>query len=304
MKIGRNQPCPCGSGKKYKRCHLGRPLPLEAAAETPPDIPDHGTTAGYVQFVPSDPPDLNPDGISASNPSEAALVIFLHGSEAEHEDDVCIPSGTWCTTPRVISSLAGKVIENRRILVVAHCSAVKPIKKPQLRGDETKIMRRWVELGSVLDRFSAAGYDPKATFLAGHSAGAWLALWLTAIHPGRLGGVIAFAPAFAGQRGRTQSWANARSTSVQDFVQSTGLPSLVYAFEEDEWEPPSDLEFLGRIPGLELIKFRGEKTKMLETSDEFYHCGAYSPSFEKEQERIVQFMATRLRAASSPQDAG
>lgn len=24
MKIGRNDPCPCGSGKKYKRCHLGK----------------------------------------------------------------------------------------------------------------------------------------------------------------------------------------------------------------------------------------------------------------------------------------
>ena len=23
-KVGRNQPCPCGSGKKYKMCH-GRP---------------------------------------------------------------------------------------------------------------------------------------------------------------------------------------------------------------------------------------------------------------------------------------
>lgn len=25
-KIGRNDPCPCGSGKKYKNCHLGKPL--------------------------------------------------------------------------------------------------------------------------------------------------------------------------------------------------------------------------------------------------------------------------------------
>lgn len=24
MKIGRNEPCPCGSGQKYKRCH-GKP---------------------------------------------------------------------------------------------------------------------------------------------------------------------------------------------------------------------------------------------------------------------------------------
>ncbi len=23
-KIGRNEPCPCGSGKKYKQCHLGK----------------------------------------------------------------------------------------------------------------------------------------------------------------------------------------------------------------------------------------------------------------------------------------
>jgi transposase-like protein len=26
-KIGRNEPCPCGSGLKFKRCHLGKPLP-------------------------------------------------------------------------------------------------------------------------------------------------------------------------------------------------------------------------------------------------------------------------------------
>ena len=27
-KVGRNDPCPCGSGKKYKQCHL----PIEEAA--------------------------------------------------------------------------------------------------------------------------------------------------------------------------------------------------------------------------------------------------------------------------------
>lgn len=26
MKVGRNDPCPCGSGKKFKRCHLGQPV--------------------------------------------------------------------------------------------------------------------------------------------------------------------------------------------------------------------------------------------------------------------------------------
>jgi hypothetical protein len=33
MKIGRNDPCPCGSGRKYKLCCL----PLEAGAATPPE---------------------------------------------------------------------------------------------------------------------------------------------------------------------------------------------------------------------------------------------------------------------------
>jgi len=34
MKISRNAPCPCGSGKKYKQCHLGSPLPGEVGSET------------------------------------------------------------------------------------------------------------------------------------------------------------------------------------------------------------------------------------------------------------------------------
>lgn len=32
-KIGRNDPCPCGSGKKYKKCHEGKELPGEAAVD-------------------------------------------------------------------------------------------------------------------------------------------------------------------------------------------------------------------------------------------------------------------------------
>lgn len=37
MKIGRNDPCPCGSGKKYKKCHLNIPLSSEDVFE-----PDEG----------------------------------------------------------------------------------------------------------------------------------------------------------------------------------------------------------------------------------------------------------------------
>ncbi len=34
MKIGRNQPCPCGSGKKYKKCCLNKPVPAETFGYT------------------------------------------------------------------------------------------------------------------------------------------------------------------------------------------------------------------------------------------------------------------------------
>lgn len=38
MKIGRNDPCPCGSGKKYKHCCLNRPVPARQQAREPATI--------------------------------------------------------------------------------------------------------------------------------------------------------------------------------------------------------------------------------------------------------------------------
>ncbi len=35
-KTGRNDACPCGSGKKYKNCHLGQPLVSTAEGEFAP----------------------------------------------------------------------------------------------------------------------------------------------------------------------------------------------------------------------------------------------------------------------------
>ncbi|MDR1688891.1 MAG: SEC-C domain-containing protein [Clostridiales bacterium] len=39
MKVGRNDPCPCGSGKKYKRCCLGKDENLKYE-QMPPQIPN------------------------------------------------------------------------------------------------------------------------------------------------------------------------------------------------------------------------------------------------------------------------
>jgi len=32
-KVGRNEPCPCGSGKKYKKCCFGQPLYIRTLNE-------------------------------------------------------------------------------------------------------------------------------------------------------------------------------------------------------------------------------------------------------------------------------
>ena len=48
-KTGRNQPCPCGSGKKYKHCCLerDRASPLEASRHPPAHLPDLATPPGF-----------------------------------------------------------------------------------------------------------------------------------------------------------------------------------------------------------------------------------------------------------------
>jgi hypothetical protein len=44
MKVGRNDPCPCGSGKKYKKCHLEAD---ERAAQSPPPTPPRGVRPAH-----------------------------------------------------------------------------------------------------------------------------------------------------------------------------------------------------------------------------------------------------------------
>ena len=51
---GRNDPCPCGSGKKYKKCCLNRPTPTATSVITPEPSSDRqyvGTMTGEV-FIP------------------------------------------------------------------------------------------------------------------------------------------------------------------------------------------------------------------------------------------------------------
>ena len=49
-KIGRNDPCPCGSGKKYKHCHLGKEAP--SGSSNPVAADDPGAGAAWRDRIP------------------------------------------------------------------------------------------------------------------------------------------------------------------------------------------------------------------------------------------------------------
>lgn len=43
QRVGRNEPCPCGSGKKFKRCCTGNPFPRYQESRMNPIIEPNGT---------------------------------------------------------------------------------------------------------------------------------------------------------------------------------------------------------------------------------------------------------------------
>jgi pimeloyl-ACP methyl ester carboxylesterase len=249
--------------------------------------------AGYGEFVPSDPEGLG-EGGKVPNAAEKVLVIFLHGSEEESVPDPCVPKGKWSTTPTIISSLTGEIVKGKQVLVFAHCTSVAPISIVNI--ENYKVVRRYLELGAILGHFANAGYLRKNIFIAGHSAGAWVGLWGLAEHPNDFAGTIAFAPAFAGKPGRPPEWQNLRKRAIDGFSKATALPSLIYAFENDEWEPVNALEqIFGAVPGVSFVKKTGGKVKMLATSPAYFHCGVYGRNFAKEERsRILSFISDHL----------
>jgi pimeloyl-ACP methyl ester carboxylesterase len=253
--------------------------------------------AGYGEFVPSDPEGLG-EGGTVPNAAEKVLVIFLHGSEGESVPDPCNPKGKWSTTPRIINDLSDEAVKDKQILVFSHCTSVPPAisSTSMISPADTKVVRRYQELGASLEHFTHAGYLKKNIFIAGHSAGAWIALWRLAEHPRAFAGAIAFAPAFAGKPGRPPGWDNLRMTATNGFARAAALPSLIYAFENDEWEPVNALEqIFAAIPGVSFVKKAGRKVRMLATSSPYFHCGAYGVTFAKEERgRILSFISDHL----------
>jgi tetratricopeptide (TPR) repeat protein len=83
-KVGRNDPCPCGSGKKYKKCCLEREKPLELPK------PSSGFSSdvqerGWVTHTGSHIPFASEDYLTA-NPDSPIARMELLAREAEEEE--------------------------------------------------------------------------------------------------------------------------------------------------------------------------------------------------------------------------
>lgn len=107
MKIGRNDPCPCGSGKKYKKCcmakdvtagheHMARQAELQREAEALQMIEPEPRQPPPLRLVPPDPDDmldemLRPDDPLwdefESTPADQLLTVFKRFLSEEEDLD-------------------------------------------------------------------------------------------------------------------------------------------------------------------------------------------------------------------------
>ena len=86
MKVGRNDPCPCGSGKKYKKCHMAQDQAAERAA-LPVEVaaPAVSPLISWVPPLPELPPLPEP------NPQYQAMQARIDAFEsADYEDRIAL----------------------------------------------------------------------------------------------------------------------------------------------------------------------------------------------------------------------
>ena len=102
LKIGRNDACPCGSGKKYKKCCLGK---MEAAPSSP--SPNHLSTR-QIKASPDDPTPKLPPYSLAKLVEKADLSGFTTAQRREMEE---VKKASW--TLEKIAAMSTEQLEKQ-----------------------------------------------------------------------------------------------------------------------------------------------------------------------------------------------
>jgi len=167
----------------------------------------------------------------------ATVVIYLHGTKDPKRASDC---DSWANqVPESIAVL--KDLPNTHILFL--CSRSRD------RGIEGSfISKRAAEVEGVLDQLVAAGIQPARIFLAGHSAGGWVALMLMRDSAPKFNAAIAFGPACCGKREDEPYYprwrTKIRPEQVTQMLEARQIRALVFAYEDDPFNRPQDLNFL------------------------------------------------------------
>lgn len=247
-------------------------------------------------FVPIPPAIVGPDGLSVPSAADTCLVIFLYGSEDESDPDICKPAiSPEGNVPPVVGALSDVIINRKRVLVYAPSTKVLHGWTAGQPREAYKFYRRDLELTALLERAQEAGYRRERIVVVGHSAGGWIALTHLARNPGHFAGVVAFAPAFAGQRSgqavNSAIWVPERATQVRILREASSLPSLVYSFEGDEFESqPALREVFKKIPEVTFRPMGQMRAKQTESGGFWNHNGAYHANFIDQKRRILDFI--------------
>ncbi len=233
--------------------------------------------------------------IIAPSPEAHILIIFSHGSTEEFWADPCFPGGT--TTPDIIKGLHGELIKGRSIIVYELCTNDKVGSYVhQSRLGEPKVVKRSKGIHKSVRHFMSLGMPAQQIFLVGFSAGGWASLLTMEQRGVAVGGAIVMAPAFAGKReGRAEGWQLLHEQQVELLSSSLELNALVYSFENDPYNTPEDLQFLGKIAGVTLLNLSDTEIDGVSCTQPLSHQTPFKSCFEKTQRgRILGYISSRV----------
>ncbi|MEL6233630.1 MAG: hypothetical protein AAFR46_04415 [Pseudomonadota bacterium] len=221
--------------------------------ETDPDLaPDQppisqgkikSTESGFTDALEGSEPKRNKPyetipPIGLPDPASARVVIWNHGTTSSLQREACATEGN-APPPSI------RALEDDGVHIYFLCSQVAVRARMQDLG--RYIYLRMEEVDATIRALTALGVPADQIYLAGHSAGGWTALMMAKEWGGRIGGIIAFAPAFAGRRDRedTREWlTEAQPRLIDDMKTAERMRALVYAYTDDAFNRPQELAFL------------------------------------------------------------